>query len=154
VWTYGHRNPQGIAFQPGTGAVFEVEHGPDDNDEINVLEKGGNYGWPAASGPDPLHRFKDPVWSSGSPTIANSGATFVTGAQWGTWSGSLFTCQLKEADLRRYAVEGTRVTPAETMLDLKYGRLRACVQGPDGALYLTTSNGTGDRIIRVAARQP
>jgi len=154
IWSYGHRNPQGITFQQGTGAVFEVEHGEDIEDEINVLEKGANYGWPIVEGPDPSKRFKDPVWSSGPATIANSGATFVTGTMWGTWSGSLFIAQLKEADLRRYVVEGTKVTPAEILLNGKYGRLRSPVLGPDGALYVTTSNGSGDRIVRVAATQP
>jgi len=154
IWSYGHRNPQGITFQQGTGAVFEVEHGEDIEDEINVLEKGANYGWPIVEGPDPSKRFKDPVWSSGPATIANSGATFVTGTMWGTWSGSLFIAQLKEADLRRYVVQGTKVTPAEILLNGKYGRLRSPVLGPDGALYVTTSNGSGDRIVRVAATQP
>lgn len=154
IWSYGHRNPQGLAFQPGTGAVFEVEHGEDTHDEINVLEKGANYGWPLAQGPDPQGRFTDPVWTSGGVTIANSGAAFVTGAMWGLWSGSLFTAQLKDTDLRRYAVEGTKVTAAEILLDRKYGRLRSPVLGPDGALYVTTSNGTGDRIVRVVATQP
>lgn len=154
VWSYGHRNPQGLAFQPGSGTVFEVEHGNDVHDEINVLVKGANYGWPTAEGPDPQGRFQQPAWSSGGFTIANSGATFVTGATWGTWSGSLFTAQLKEMDLRRYVVEGTKVTPAEILLDRKYGRLRSPVLGPDGALYVTTSAGTGDRIIRVVATQP
>ena len=94
------------------------------------------------------------MWSSGPATIANSGATFVTGTMWGTWSGSLFIAQLKEADLRRYVVQGTKVTPAEILLNGKYGRLRSPVLGPDGALYVTTSNGSGDRIVRVAATQP
>jgi glucose/arabinose dehydrogenase len=154
IWSYGHRNPQGLAFQPGTGTIFEVEHGQDVHDEINVLEKGANYGWPLAEGPDPQGRFTDPVWTSGGVTIANSGATFVTGAMWGTWSGSLFTAQLKETDLRRYVVDGTKVAAAEILLNAKYGRLRSPVLGPDGALYVTTSNGTGDRIVRVVATQP
>lgn len=153
AYSYGHRNVQGIAFQPGTARVFVVEHGEDTHDEINVLQPGANYGWPLAEGPSG-GRFIDPVWSSGNITIANSGGTFVTGANWGTWSGSLFTAQLKHADLRRYAVDGTRVTPAEILLDRKYGRLRTPVLGPDGALYVTTSNGSGDRIIRITATQP
>ena len=154
IWTWGHRNPQGLAFQPGTGFVFEVEHGADTHDEINLLERGANYGWPRVEGPAGQAQYRDPLWSSGNVTIANSGATFVSGAMWGTWSGSLFTSQLKEMDLRRYAVDGTKVTAAEILLDRRYGRLRAAVLGPDGALYLTTSNGPGDRVIRVTASQP
>jgi glucose/arabinose dehydrogenase len=161
IYTFGHRNPQGLAFQPGSGVPVEVEHGEDTHDEINVLVPGANYGWPIVEGPNAPNRcnaagvcFADPVWSSGKVTIANSGATFVTGAMWGTWSGSLFTAQLKEADLRRYVFEGTKVTPAEILLNGRYGRLRSPVQGPDGALYITTSNGSGDRIVRVVATQP
>lgn len=154
IWSYGHRNPQGLAFQPESGALFEVEHGENTHDEINVLAKGANYGWPLSQGPDPQGRFTDAVWTSGGSTIANSGATFVTGAMWGAWSGSLFTAQLKEMDLRRYVVEGTKVTAAEVLLDRKYGRLRSPVLGPDGAIYITTSNGAGDRIVRVVATQP
>ena len=155
IWSYGHRNPQGLAFQPGTGAIFEIEHGQDTHDEINVLEKGANYGWPTAEGPDPQRRFKDPAWTSGTAgTIAHAGGTFVTGQMWGTWSGSLFTAQLKEADLRRYVIEGATVTAAEVLLNNKYGRLRTPVLAPDGSLYVTTSLGSGDRIIRIVATQP
>lgn len=154
IYTMGNRNPQGLAFQPDTGRPFEVEHGANVHDEINLLEPGANYGWPTASGPDPQGRFKDPLWSSGGSTIATSGATFITGASWGTWSGSLMVATLKENDLRRFIVDGTTVTPAEILLDRKYGRLRTPVLGPDGALYVTTSNGSGDRIIRITATQP
>ena len=94
--------------------------------------------------------FTDPIWTSGGVTYATSGATFVTGDRWGAWSGSLFIATLKEQDLRRFTVTGTTVVQRETLYDQKYGRLRTVVQGPDGALYVTTSNGSGDRIIRIA----
>ena len=74
----------------------------------------------------------------------------MTGDAWGKWSGSLFVATLKEQDLRRFAVTGTSVVPKEVLYDQKYGRLRSVVQGPDGALYITTSNGSGDRIIRIS----
>jgi glucose/arabinose dehydrogenase len=154
AYTMGHRNPQGLAFQPGTAAIFEVEHGADTHDEINILVGGANYGWPVAQGPDGPGGFADPAWSSGSTTIATSGATFVTGSSWGSWEGSLFVATLKESDLRRFVVSGTTVTAAETLLDNKYGRLRSPVQGPDGALYITTSNGPDDKIIRLAVTAP
>jgi glucose/arabinose dehydrogenase len=154
VYSWGHRNAQGLAFQPETRRPFVIEHGSIEEDEINVLEAGANYGWPAVEGPGGDPRFRDPVWSSGPSTIAQSGGTFVAGQNWGSWSGSLFSATLKEADLRRFVVEGTRVTAAEVLLDGKYGRLRTPVLGPDGALYVTTSNGSGDRIIRLAATQP
>jgi glucose/arabinose dehydrogenase len=151
AYSMGHRNPQGLAFQPDTGVIFEIEHGATTNDEINILAPAKNYGWPDQEGVGGTAKgFTDPVWTSGPVTYATSGATFVTGDQWGSWSGSLFVATLKEQDLRRFAVTGTTVVPKEVLFDQKYGRLRSIVQGPDGALYATTSNGSGDRIIRIA----
>lgn len=151
AYSMGHRNPQGLAFAPDGSFVLEIETGTTANDEINVLSPGKNYGWPDQEGKGGMARgFTDPVWTSGSATLATSGAAFVTGAAWGQWSGSLFIATLKEQDLRRFTVSGTTVVQKETLYDQKYGRLRSVVQGPDGALYVTTSNGSGDRIIRVA----
>ena len=155
AYSFGHRNPQGLAFQPGTGALFEIEHGEDEHDEINLLRAGGNYGWPQQQGPGGGPRgYVDPLWSSGpAGTLATSGGTFVTGAQWGLWSGSLFVAQLKEADLRRFTIDGAAATNREVLVDRKYGRLRSPVLAPNGALYVTTSNGAGDRVIRLVATQ-
>ena len=151
AYTMGNRNPQGLAFQPGTGIPFEVEHGATTNDEINILGPGKNYGWPDQEGPGGGARgFTDPIWTSGTVTYATSGAAFVSGERWGSWSGSLFIATLKEQDLRRFEVAGTTVVPKEVLYDQKYGRLRSVVLGPDGALYVTTSNGSGDRIVRIA----
>lgn len=161
IFSLGHRNPQGLAFQPGSGVPVEVEHGQDTHDELNILVAGANYGWPTAEGPNSPRRcsaagvcFSDPVWSSGDRTLATSGATFLSGANWGTWAGSLMVATLKESDLRRFVFEGTTVSAAEVLLDNKYGRLRSPVLGPDGVLYVTTSNGSGDRIVRIVATQP
>lgn len=155
VYAFGLRNPQGLSFQPGTGQAYLVEQGPNDHDEINRVRAGANYGWPVLSGPGGVERgFIDPLWSSGpSGTLATSGGTFVTGAAWGTWAGSLMVASLKESDLRRFTIDGDVATQREVLLDRKYGRLRSPVLGPDGALYLTTSNGSGDRVIRVVASQ-
>jgi glucose/arabinose dehydrogenase len=151
AYSMGHRNPQGLAFARDGGVVLEIETGATANDEINVLSPGKNYGWPDQEGKGGMARgFTDPVWTSGSTTYAMSGATFVAGDAWGQWSGSLFIATLKEQDLRRFTVSGTTVAQKETLYDQKYGRLRSVVQGPDGALYVTTSNGSGDRIIRIA----
>jgi glucose/arabinose dehydrogenase len=151
AYSMGHRNPQGLAIQPATNVMYEVEHGATTNDEINILAPGKNYGWPDQEGLGGAEKgFTDPIWTSGSTTYATSGASFVTGAQWGSWSGSLFAATLKEQDLRRFVVTGTKVVPKEVLYDQKYGRLRSVVQGPDGALYVTTSNGSGDRIVRIA----
>ncbi|HET8567776.1 MAG TPA: PQQ-dependent sugar dehydrogenase [Candidatus Limnocylindria bacterium] len=154
AYSMGHRNPQGLAFHPTTHVAYEVEHGDDVHDEINILRPGANYGWPQVEGPNGAARgFIDPVWSSGPVTLATSGAAFVVGAQWGLWAGSLFVAQLKEMDLRRFTVEGDQVRQAEVLLDRRYGRLRSPVLGPDGNLYVTTSNGAGDRIVRISASQ-
>ncbi len=157
AYSMGHRNPQGLAFEPGNGRILAVEHGQNDHDEINRLVPGANYGWPEQAGPGGAARgFLDPMWTSGpTGTLAISGAAFVVGPQWGLWSGSLFVATLKEADLRRFTIEGNgnTVTPREVLLDRTYGRLRSVVLAPDGALYITTSNGSGDRIIRLVASQ-
>jgi glucose/arabinose dehydrogenase len=155
VYTMGNRNPQGLTFQPGTGTPFEVEHGDDTHDEINILVSGGNYGYPIVRGPGGTSRgFIDPIWSSGSVTLATSGADFAVGAAWGTWEGSLFVAQLKESDLRRFTIAGGVATQQEILLNGKYGRLRTARLAPDGSLYLTTSNGSGDRVVRVAPSLP
>ncbi|HEU5325791.1 MAG TPA: PQQ-dependent sugar dehydrogenase [Candidatus Limnocylindria bacterium] len=157
VVSVGHRNPQGLAFRDDL--VVEVEHGTDVNDEINVIEPGANYGYPCFTGaadPGPIPEgcgppsdYRPPAWASGDPTLATSGAVFLTGEGWGDWAGDLVVTTLKEEDLRRFVVDGSgRVTLAETLLDRRFGRLRAAVIGPDHALYLSTSNGD-DRIIRV-----
>lgn len=155
AYSFGHRNPQGLAFEPSTGRPFAVEHGQNDHDEINVIRAGGNYGWPSQAGPGGTARgLIDPIWTSGpSGTLATSGAAFVTGAQWGVWSGSLFIASLKEADLRRFTIDGEVATQREVLLDRSYGRLRSPVLAPNGALYVTTSNGSADRVIRLVASQ-
>jgi glucose/arabinose dehydrogenase len=154
IYTWGNRNPQGLAFEPGTGTPYEVEHGDDTHDEINILVAGGNYGYPLYRGPVGRPGFIDPAWSSGNVTLATSGADFVVGPQWGAWSGSLFVAQLKETDLRRFELFAGTVRQTNVLFDNVYGRLRSVVFGADGALYLTTSNGTSDRVLRITATQP
>ena len=149
VYTWGNRNPQGLTFEPGTGRPFEVEHGDSTHDEINILVAGANYGYPVCRGPCGDPRFIDPAWSSGGVTTATSGADFARGPQWGAWDGSLFVANLKEGDLRRFTIAGGTATQREILYDGVYGRLRTVRQGPDGSLYITTSNGSGDRIVRI-----
>ncbi len=159
VFSIGHRNPQGIAVSP-SGRVLAAEHGPDINDEVNVIVAGGNYGYPCFTGasdhgpiPDgcgPATGYLAPAWASGSSTLATSGATFLAGPDWGDWDGSLLVSTLKEEDLRRFSVSASgEVAFEEALLDGRFGRLRAVVIGPDGALYISTANGPGDRIVRV-----
>ena len=159
VYSLGHRNPQGLAFAPD-GAVWEVEHGTNENDEANLLQRGGNYGYPCFTGADapgpiadgcgPVTDYLAPAWASGFPTLAISGATFLVGSDWGDWKGDLIVSTLKEEDLRRFSVgRDGALTLEETLLDERFGRLRAVVIGPDGALYVSTTNGDDDRIVRV-----
>ena len=149
IYTWGNRNPQGLTFEPGTGRPFEVEHGDSTHDEINILASGANYGYPICRGPCGDPRFVDPAWSSGGVTLATSGADFARGPQWGAWDGSLFVATLKESDLRRFTVSGSTATQREILYNGAYGRLRTVRQGPDGSLYLTTSNGAGDLVVRL-----
>jgi glucose/arabinose dehydrogenase/putative cell wall-binding protein len=161
VYSMGHRNPQGIAFRPGTDQVYAVEHGPDVNDEVNLIEPGGNYGWPCYTGPglahqtsgcSPASNYRSALWSSGSSTIATSGAAFASGASWADFDGHLWVSTLKERDTRRFSPDaaGTALGGPTTHFDSVGGRLRAMVSGPGGQLYVTTSNGTGDQVIRIS----
>lgn len=160
VYSMGHRNPQGVAFEPGTGRVYAAEHGPGENDEINLIAPGANYGWPCYTGIDapylpngcgPASAYAAPAWASGAPTIASSALAFLSHPMWGDWTGSAVVAQLKEQDLRRFvgSNDGQVMTQADLFLDRQYGRLRASVQAPDGALYVTTSNGSNDAVLRI-----
>ena len=160
VYSMGHRNPQGVAFEPGTGRVYAAEHGPGENDEINLIAPGANYGWPCYTGTDrpylssgcsPASEYAAPAWASGAPTIASSAIAFLSHPMWGDWAGSAIVAQLKEQDLRRFvgSNDGQVMTQADLLLDGEYGRLRASVQAPDGALYVTTSNGSNDMVLRI-----
>jgi glucose/arabinose dehydrogenase len=168
IYTYGHRNVQGIAVQPGTGRVFTAEHGPTFDDEVNILRAGGNYGWdPSKGGTDKTYdesvsmtdtdRFPDavrPLWTTGKITEAICGAAFLTGKQWGPLEAMLAVVALKGQKMLLLRVNDAgaltelRLPPE---FDDKYGRLRAARTGPDGALYVTTSDGTNDKLLRVTA---
>lgn len=166
VWTYGHRNVQGLAARPGTGEVWSAEHGPSFDDEVNLLRRGGNYGWdPSRGGASAaydesvpmtdLSRFPEAVsavWTSGETTQAICDLTFLSGRQWGALDGALVTTALKGSKalvltLTPDARLAKVLVPRE--LDGPFGRLRAARQGPDGALYVTSSNGGDDVVLRV-----
>jgi glucose/arabinose dehydrogenase len=163
VYSMGHRNPQGIAFMPVPSRVYISEHGPDRDDEINWVRPGRNYGWPCVTGyshfnqtcPSGSGPFTNPVWSSGPVTIATSGAAIVNGSVWQDASRQMFIAQLKQSDLRRFSIAsvGGPATYRQTYFNNLWGRLRAVVNGPGGTtLYLSTSNGSNDKIIRVIPR--
>jgi glucose/arabinose dehydrogenase len=162
VWTWGHRNPQGLAWQPGTGRLYGTEHGPSGpqqgccHDEVNLIEPGKNYGWPTIRGDQTRDGLVTPVLHSGpSTTWAPSGAAFVTR---GPWQGSLLFAGLRGLSLYRVTFDQTgKATLAERPLAQEYGRLRDVVEGPDGAIYVLTSNRDGrgsptredDRVLRL-----
>lgn len=163
VFSYGHRNVQGLAFFPKAqqGVLgVSIEHGSTVDDEVNLLRP-GNFGWaPQPSGYNetgvPMTdktRFPDAigaVWSSGSPTQAPSGATFVTGTQWKAWDGMLMVAMLKAQHLKVLSInENNQLAGEAKVFENKFGRLRAAVQGPDGLLYMATDNTSNNQIIRV-----
>ncbi|MFA5882585.1 MAG: PQQ-dependent sugar dehydrogenase [Acidimicrobiia bacterium] len=159
VYTYGHRNVQGLAFRPGSGTPYSVEQGTGCDDEVNRLVAGGNYGWDPGPGYDESTPMTDltkfpgavrPAWASGCPTDATSGAAFLSGSQWGDWDGALVVAALKASKLHFMKLsEGGDAVVEDTVTLTDHGRLRSAVQGPDGALYVTTSNGGNDEILRV-----
>jgi len=149
VYSYGHRNPQGLAWQPGTGRLYATEHGPSGvptccRDEVNLIEPGKNYGWPVIMGDEKRNGMISPILQSGNNTTwAPSGATFVTR---GPWAGSLVFAGLRGQSLYRLTLDPNdprKVSGFQALFEGQYGRLRDVVQGPDGALYILTSNGDG-----------
>jgi aldose sugar dehydrogenase len=158
VWNYGHRNLQGLARQPGTGTLFSVEHGTGRDDEINLVVKGANYGWSPTPGYNEARSMTDrkrfpkarkALWSSGNPTVATSGASFLSGGQWQTWDGVLAVAMLKGEGVLLFRVGATHKLTEFDEIVGNYGRIRTVQQGPDGALYFTTSNGAADGIYRL-----
>ena len=167
VYSYGHRNPQGLAWQPGTGRLYETEHGPSGvnpnccRDEVNLIEPGKNYGWSLITGDQTREGMIAPIIHSGNTIVwAPGGATFVTR---GPWAGSLLFTGLRGQALYRVMLDKNdprKVASFEKMFEGEYGRLRDVVEGPDGALYILTSNRDGrgspvpddDRILRITSR--
>ena len=160
IFSYGHRNVQGIALtENGVYPGYSIEHGPSEDDEINALVT-GNFGWDPGddydeSVPmtdiDTFPEAVDAVWSSGSPTLAPSGASMVYGEQWGDYDGDLFVAMQKSMHLRHFKVNDDGSLGEETKLfENEFGRLRTVRQGPDSALYILTDNGADqDKIIKV-----
>jgi aldose sugar dehydrogenase len=158
IWSYGHRNSQGLALHPATGKVWEQEHGPRGDDEINIIEKGRNYGWPVVGfGIDysgaKIHEgtqkggMEQSVWHW-VPSIAPSGLAFYTGNLFPAWRGNLFTGALAGQALVRLELDGDKVVKEERLLQQLRERIRDVRQGPDGAIWLATDSSSG-RILRV-----
>ena len=162
VLNYGHRNVQGLA-ERADGSLWSVEHGPDRDDEINLVVAGGDYGWNPVPGynqdvpmtDDALPGVQIPArWSSGTPTLATSGAVWVQGSQWGEYDGTLAVAALKASRLVFFKFDATgnllwTRTPDPVT---QFGRLRSVTRARNGDLLVTTSNGTDDAVLRVSPR--
>jgi glucose/arabinose dehydrogenase len=149
IWSYGHRNPQGLSWDPRSGRLWESEHGPNAGDEINIIERGRNYGWGVATrGRQPgITKVSEPGMVDPVvyyiPTFAPSGISFYSGDRYPGWKNtSLFVGGLAGQALRRLQIDGDMVTSQEVIFD-QFGRVRDVVQGPDGYLYLALQYATG-----------
>jgi glucose/arabinose dehydrogenase len=154
-WNLGHRNVQGIAFR-SDGFGVSVEQGTDRDDEVNPLTFAGNGGWDPVPGYDESTPMTDlvkfpgairPLWASGFPTMATSGATFVEGPKWGAWNGALVIGTLKAEHLQVLLFNSQHRVVRARQVVTTFGRLRQPVQGPDGNLYVTTDNGNNADVI-------
>jgi len=168
VYSYGHRNPQGLAFRRRDGALFETEHGPSGeiagllaHDEVNRIEAGINYGWPQAVGAPQIAEYRDPILLFPITAVPPAGASFYESDVIPKWNGNFFFTSLGARHLQRVILDPCdRVGAIEWLFAGPYGRLRDVVEGPDGYLYFTTSNRDGrglpgiddDRILRIVPR--
>ena len=149
IWTYGNRNPQGLAWDPVTGKLWESEHGPTAGDEINILRPGHNYGWGVVTkgSQDGITKTSAPGMDDPIvyyiPTLAPAGMTFYTGDKYPGWKNNLFVGGLAGQQLRRLEVDDESVTKQEVIFN-QFGRVRDVVQGPDGYLYLCIHNAGSD----------
>ena len=163
IWTYGNRNPQGIAWQPGTNLAFETEHGPSGfegkglgGDEVNILEAGKNYGWPEIHHTMTKEGMVSPLLEY-TPACAPGSAMFYTGDKFPALKGNFFFGCLGGTRMIRVVLEGRKVVSQEDLFSGTYGRIREMEQGPDGYIYFSTSNRDGrgnpapddDRIMRL-----
>lgn len=160
VWSLGHRNPQGLALRPGTRELWDAEFGPRGGDELNLVKKGANYGWPVATygreyyGPKIGVTAKpgmEPPAAHWVPSISPSGLAFYDGNAFPAWKGSAFLACLSGSELRRVAFKDGKPAGQESLLDDRGWRFRMVRQGPDGLLYFSTDDGRLAR-LKPAAR--
>jgi glucose/arabinose dehydrogenase len=158
VYSYGHRNVQGMTMHPQTGAIWTHEHGPKGGDEINILNKGDNYGWPSITygvnyngsiitEDTEMDGMRQPLiyWD---PSIAPSGMTFYTGDAFPEWKGDLFIGSLKFRYLKHLEMDGDKVVAQTNLLEDLDHRIRDVVQGPDGNLYVLTDESDG-KVLKI-----
>lgn len=161
IWTLGHRNPQGLAFQPATGKLWSTEHGPDKKDELNLIKPGYNYGWPDCMGTEiapcdrPDRQPYQPATKEyySNSTIAISDMTFYNADTFLAWKGSLFFVTLKTGRMYRLELSGESLAKEELIIGNlndqagPYGRLRDVTVGPDGFIYFSTDDSKIYRIV-------
>jgi aldose sugar dehydrogenase len=172
IYTYGHRNPQGIAFRPGSNQVFTAEHGPNHSDEVTLLKAGGNAGW------DPRNRSglscregycgyagdartmpmsdtqrfpaaMQPAWNNAGRSEGMTPAEFLNGPQWKAWNGALVVGYMRGRRMELLNLDAAGQVSSAVPLDVPSLRWRATVQGPDGALWATADSG---EVVRIAPR--
>jgi aldose sugar dehydrogenase len=160
IWSYGHRNVQAAALHPETGQLWEIEHGPQGGDEVNIAQPGANYGWPVVShgvnydgtpvgtGRQGQEGMVNPIYTW-TPVIAPSGMVFYTGSAFSEWRGDLFVGGLRATSLVRLELDGEGIAHEERLLEDLGKRIRDVVQGPDGALYLLTDEANGE-VLKVS----
>jgi glucose/arabinose dehydrogenase len=161
IYVYGLRNPQGLAWEPGTGRLYATDHGPSARDEVNQIVPGANYGWPEVRDAEgSANGFEPPLITSGADTWAPSGATFVGGDAFPEWQGGILFAGLRSATLWHVDIANEESPALTALLAGIHGRLRQVVEGPDGLIYVLTNNRDGrgsptdddDRIIRLVPR--
>ena len=156
IWSYGHRNQQGMAMNPESGIMWAHEHGPRGGDEINIIKPGANYGWPILSfginysgtsfAEGTYREGMEPPATYWDPSIAPSGMTFVTSDIYPDWKGHLIVGSLKFAQLQLVEIDGESVVSRTEKL-AGIGRVRSVKQGPDGYIYVGTTRGGIHRIV-------
>lgn len=148
IWTYGHRNSQGIDWQPGTNLLWETEHGPSGfdgpggGDEVNIIERGKNYGWPVIHHRMTHEGMESPILEY-TPACAPASGMFYRGSSFPQFRGNFFFGCLVGERIIRVAMNGRTVVSEENLLEKKYGRIRDIAEGPDGLIYFSTSNRDG-----------
>jgi len=162
IWSLGHRNSQGLDFQPATGLMLQTEHGPSGfdgpggGDEVNIVERGKNYGWPDIHHRETRAGLESPLLEY-TPALAPASGAFYRGSAFPQFRGNFFFGNLRGECIIRVVLDGRRVVSQERLLEKQYGRIRDVAEGPDGTLYFSTSNRDGrgqpklndDRIIRL-----
>lgn len=164
IWSFGHRNAQGMDWQPGSNLMYQTEHGPSGfdgpggGDEVNIVERGKNYGWPQIHHRDARAGLESPLLEY-TPAVAPASGMFYRGSALSQFRDNFFFGCLKGERIIRVVLDGRKVVSQENLLAGKYGRIRDIAEGPDGAIYFSTSNRDGrgkatsddDRIIRLVA---